>query len=564
MSSNNPVPNFYRVSANDFKKIPGSPIAYWVSPQFVNPFTKANIFIKDLTISDGQTKTGNNDKYLRQHWEIALDEIGPEKKWWQHPKGGPSRKWYGNVDWVIDWSNEARKHYRKDRVARILPEYLWGKSGISWTLITSGDISFRTLEPNQIFNLAAPSLFFKSEKNINICLGFLNTKYVSKILKIINPTLNMNVGEIRSLPIIDEIEIIRNEINNFVKKMIDLSKSDWNSYETSWDFTSLPLLCPDYREKTVQETYAKLRKHWKEMTFKMQKLEEENNRIFIEAYGLQDELTPEVPLKEITLTCNPYYRYGDDKSEEQLEAFLQRDTIKEFISYAVGCIFGRYSLDVDGLVLANAGDGLEQYLAKVPEPSFTPDESGILPITDEDDFTDDLPNQFRRFLRASFGEEHYQENLHYIEETIGKDIRGYVRKDFYADHVQRYKKRPIYWMISSPSGTLRALIYLHRYTRDTINRFLNDYLRPYQKKLTAKKDHLAVISDSSSAAKQEKTRALKRINEIEKQLKELSRWEHDVVYPLAMERIELDLDDGVKVNYGKLGAILEPVKGLNG
>lgn len=210
---------FFRASAENFKAIPGSPIAYWVSENFVNPFKIASETIYDLTISDGQTKTGDNDKYLRQHWEVASSTVGPKAKWWQHPKGGPYRKWFGNVDWVIDWSETARKHYRKDRVARILPEYLWGKRGISWTLITSGESSFRTLEANQIFNLAAPSLFFHDESNIEKCLGFLNTKYVTKLLKVINPTLNMNVGEVRCLPLLDSIspqieEITREGLNN--------------------------------------------------------------------------------------------------------------------------------------------------------------------------------------------------------------------------------------------------------------------------------------------------------------------------------------------------------------
>jgi type II restriction/modification system DNA methylase subunit YeeA len=278
---------------------------------------------------------------------------------------------------------------------------------------------------------------------------------------------------------------------------------------------------------------------------------------------LEDELTPDVPLEEITLTCNPYYRYGKNKSEDELERLLLADTMREYVSYAVGCIFGRYSLDKDGLVLANAGDDIEEYYRQIPEPTFVPDESGILPVTADEDYADDLPSQFRSFLRTTFGDQHYRANISFIEEAVGKDIRGYFLKNFYSDHVKRYKKRPIYWMISSPNGSFKALIYLHRYHKDTINRFLNDYLRPYQQKIKAKIENNAHIIDSGSYGTTEKNRAQKQITEYEKQLKELYTWEKDVVYPLASQRIELDLDDGVKVNYGKLGAILDKVKGLN-
>lgn len=238
--------------------------------------------------------------------------------------------------------------------------------------------------------------------------------------------------------------------------------------------------------------------------------------------------------------------------------------MSQFISYGVGCIFGRYSLDKDGLILADAGDNLDVYLAQIPKPILRPDESGILPITDDNDFADDLPSQWRAFLRAAFGDKHYEENLRFLEDGLGKRLRQYFLKGFYDDHVKRYKKRPIYWLITSPKGTLQALIYLHRYNRDTVNRFLNDYLRPYQQKLEAKRVSAEHVLTGGGSSQSEKTKAQKRIDEIRKALEELSTWERDVVRPLAEKRIELDLDDGVKVNYGKLGAILAKVKGLNG
>jgi type II restriction/modification system DNA methylase subunit YeeA len=255
------------------------------------------------------------------------------------------------------------------------------------------------------------------------------------------------------------------------------AKSDWDAYETSWDFTTLPLLQPDHLAETLEASYTTLRTHWQGMTDEMQRLEEENNRIFIDAYGLQDELTPEVPLNEITLTCNPAYRYGIKNDEGSNETRLRADTMAEFLSYAVGCMFGRYSLDAPGLILANQGETLADYLARIPEPQFMPDEDNVIPVLDADWFADDITDRFRLFLRVTFGDAHFRENLRYIEDALGKDIRKYFTKDFYADHVKRYKKRPIYWMFSSPKGSFQALVYMHRYRSDTVSVVLNDYLR---------------------------------------------------------------------------------------
>ena len=343
--------------------------------------------------------------------------------------------------------------------------------------------------------------------------------------------------------------------------------SDWDSYETSWDFNSLPLLNPDYRQPTLKATYQKLRAHWREMTLEMQQLEKENNRIFIEAYGLQDELTPEVPLTEITLTCNPHYRYGGDKSEEELEALLLADTMRELVSYAVGCMFGRYALDKPGLILANQGETIEDYLKRVPEPSFPADDDNVIPMLDGDWFTDDIAERFRKFLRVAFGDEHYEANLKFFEKALGKngkarDIRDYFLKDFYSDHVRRYKKRPIYWLFSSPKGSFNALIYMHRYRPDTVSVVLNDYLREFRTKLTSHKSHLEAVSISAGASAGEKTKALKEIDKINKMIVELEDYEREVLYPLATEQVEIDLDDGVKANYPKFGAALKKIVGL--
>ncbi|WP_222613859.1 hypothetical protein [Undibacterium seohonense] len=277
-------------------------------------------------------------------------------------------------------------------------------------------------------------------------------------------------------------------------------------------------------------------------------------------------------LNEITLTCNPHSRYGGDKSEDELEVMLLADTMRELVSYAVGCMFGRYSLDKPGLILANQGETLADYLTKVPQPSFPADDDNVIPMLGGDWFTDDIVERFRQFLRVAFGEAHYEENLQFVEKALNKKgkpqpIRDYFLKDFYNDHVKRYKKRPIYWLFSSELGsklgTFNALIYLHRYRPDTVSVVLNGYLRDFRNKLAAHLSYLQQVGISSSASPAEKTRANKEIDPIKKQLQELDDYERDVLYPLATEQVELDLDDGVKVNYLKLGSALKKIVGLD-
>ena len=382
---------------------------------------------------------------------------------------------------------------------------------------------------------------------------------------ILNPTMHFKIGDFGSFPAAFRTDA---NLKKDVSTLMDLARADWDFFETSWDFTSLPLLNPDYSQQTLKATYQRLRAHWREMTLEMQRLEQENNRIFIEAYGLQDELTPEVPLNEITLTCNPHYRYGNDKSEDELEALLLADTMRELVSYAVGCMFGRYALDKPGLVLANQSETVADYLKRVPEPSFPADDDNVIPMLDGDWFTDDITERFREFLRIAFGEEHYEANLKFVEKALGKngkarDIRDYFLKDFYSDHVRRYKKRPIYWLFSSPKGSFNALIYMHRYRPDTVSVVLNDYLREFRTKLTSHKNHLEAVSISASSSQGEKTKALKEIEKITKMIAEMEEYEREVLYPLATEQVEIDLDEGVKVNYPKLGAALKKIVGLD-
>ena len=310
----------------------------------------------------------------------------------------------------------------------------------------------------------------------------------------------------------------------------------------------------------------------------MRRLETENNRIFIEAYGLQDELTPDVPWHEITLTCNPWYRYGVRNAEcgvtsgelprdKILEERLKGDTVKELISYAVGCMMGRYSLEKMGLILVDQGASESDYYAKVgvdkSAAKFKVDEDGIIPILDNDWFADDIVTRFKAFVKATFGEKHFFENMAWIEEALGKDIRSYFTKDFYKDHLQRYQNRPIYWLFQSPKGAFRALIYMHRYRPDMVGGVLG-YLRSLQTKVDNQLDVAMQVGADESRSASERVRANKDAVKYAKAKKELDEYEKNVLYPLSTERIEIDLDDGVKVNYKKFGVALRKVAALEG
>ena len=578
LSKEKPDCFFFRASAPDFKKIPGSPIAYWVSDRIRNSFIESSS-LNDIAQPRKGITTADNDKYLRNWFEVELGKAALKDcidgiKWYPVNKGGDFRKWNGNKEIVINWKNDGEEIKKFDNSVIRNPSFYF-KEGMTWNDISSGKFAMRYSDDRAMFEGKGPMAFAENNDKLINLISFFNSIVSASILSFLCPTLNFNIGDIAKTPISSKI-LECTTINENGKSCIILSEEDWDSYETSWEFTSLPLLQSDYRCPTLKATYHDLRVHWQEMTIQMLRLEEENNRIFIDAYGLQDELTPEVPLNEITLTCNPHYRYSNSKNADELEVLLLADTMKEFISYAVGCMFGRYSLDKPGLILANQGETIEDYwknlrtyqnlpTANCPLPTdsvFPPDADNVIPILDGDWFTDDISERFRKFLRITFGEEHYEENLKFIEVALGKDIRKYFLKDFYSDHVRRYKKRPIYWLFSSPKGSFNALIYMHRYRSDTVSVVLN-YLREFRIKLTTEKNHLEAVSISASASAGEKTKALKEIESLRKMIEELDSYEREILYPLATEQLEIDLDEGVKVNYQKFGPALRKIPGLD-
>lgn len=330
-----------------------------------------------------------------------------------------------------------------------------------------------------------------------------------------------------------------------LEDFVSLASADSDNFETSWDFRDQPLLRPGLKGATLEASWRNWEAQSTAAIRRMQELETENNRLFIAAYGLDGELQPEVPEEQITLA-----RADQTKDAAAL------------LSYAVGCMMGRYSLDQPGLILADAGATVQDYLGKVPQPTFAPDEDGIIPVLDGEWFEDDIVARTRDFLRVTFGEATLAENVRFIEASLGKELRKYFANQFYKDHLQTYKKRPIYWLVSSPSGSFQALFYLHRYTRDTVNTLLNEYVREFIGKLDAHQKQLAAVSANESARASDRTKAAKEITKIDKMLKEVRAWERDVVLPLAQQRIELDLDDGVKVNYLKFPGLLAPIPGL--
>jgi type II restriction/modification system DNA methylase subunit YeeA len=572
---------FFLAAAKDFMKIPGQAIAYWASDAVVGIFDESPPLSKLIETREGLT-TGSNNLFLRYWHEVSFQSIGlhmsgsleaqeSKKRYFPYVKGGDFRRWSGNYDYVVNWFNDGEelKIFKDPATGRVRSHNYNGeygfKTGFTWSGISSGTFAVRNVPDGFMFDAKGPMGFSIFQNKQAILEAFLNSAVTNHLLKMLAPTLDFKLGHILNLP---TVESIPDKVKAHRDYCVKASMNDWNSFENSWDFTSLPLLKTDISPKKLKACFESLRSGWREITFEMQRLELENNLIFIDAYGLQDELTPEVPLNEITLTCNPHYRFGGNKTEDELDAMLLTDTMREVVSYAVGCMFGRYSLDKPGLILANQGETLADYLAQVPQPSFAADEDNVIPMLDGEWFADDVTERFRQFLRVTFGDAHYDENLAFIEQALnpkGKrnyTLRDYMLGEFYTDHVKRYKKRPIYWMFSSPKGTFNALIYLHRYRPDTASVVLR-YLREFRAKLVARQSTMEQVLINPSTSQAEKTRANKEIDSLKKQIIELQDYENETLYPLATSQVAIDLDDGVKVNYLKLSPALKKITGLD-
>ncbi len=547
---------FYTANQMDFKKIQSIKLGYWSSNNLLEIFEKESI-LKDFFLPKKGMDTGRNDQFLKFWHEIKIRDFDKEiirknVKWVPYNKGGGFRRWYGNQEYVINWENNG-KEVKTFKGSNIRAENSYFEEGLTWTRISSAYFAVRYSPPGFIFDAAGSSLFMNREGfAIELALGFLNSKVSTEILKIFNPTLTFNIGDIANLPLINIQDSIL-----IVEKSVQISKIEWNSLETSWDFNKNELV--RFIGVDIESAYNSYKDYWQLQFFNLHKNEEELNRQFIAIYGLQEELTPEVPLEDITILKE------ESKIENGRLVFQQKEIMAQFISYAVGCMFGRYSLDSEGLILANQGETLEDYFQKIgkeeKELRFLPDSDNVIPILEEEWFDDDIVNRAKIFIRSIWGDDVYNKNIQFVEDSLGSDLRKYFIKNFYTDHVKRYKKRPIYWMFSSPKGNFNVLIYMHRYTPDTLNFILNSYLRPFMEKVRNDMQQQEDIIITGSAA--EIGTARRRQDKLKDILKDCEAYEYDILYPLAGERIAINLDDGVLVNYNKFGKAIAPVLGLN-
>ena len=528
----------HTVDIGTFLEVPGVPFVFDMPPQLLELYGKSDVLGQVFEARQGLA-TGNNNRFLRYWWEVSRLNIGYGVRsreesqesgclWFPYNKGGSPVAWWGNQEHVIAFDNDNFEIL--STVGNKLPSRSkYFKSSITWSNIGSNGAKFRYLPEGFIFDVSGMSIFVDDEKKKLELLGYLNSKTVRAGLDVLAPTLNYQVGDVARLPL-----VTGTQDNDRVAELIDLSHSEWADSETAHEFRSHPLVRNNEQDLTViaaslkQQRYA--RSEW------IASLEHASD----EYWG---ERIAEVSGHDVLVV--------PEHAPHPTEVTRSSDDAEMLVSYAIGCMFGRYSLDEPGLILADEGGTLQDYLAKVPAPRFMPDADNVIPIVDGDWFEDDIVARFRQFLRAAFGEEHFEENLRFVTESLGvKDIRDYFVKSFYKDHVQRYKKRPIYWLFSSPKGSFNALIYMHRYMPSTVSTVLNEYLREFQAKLRASLEHA------------ERSNNAKEADRLRRVLLELDEYEHDVLYPLASQNIAIDLDDGVKANYPKFGAALKKIPGL--
>lgn len=568
---------FDTTAQDEFKKIPGSPVVYWVSDQFRQAFNDGTALKYYAEIKHGLS-TGKNAAVVRRWTEVDTMEFGLKygtredalssgRKWFPYNKGGNFRKWYGNCEFVLRYDkfgNELMSSFpghRHDGKSHYFLE------GVTWTFISSSSFAARYTPSGFVFDVAGSSLFCDQPKNI---VAFLTSGLCFQFLKTLNPTLNFQVGNLKSLPVIRKL-LTENEgrVSILAKVACSVTQEDWDAYERSWDFESLPILTASSKPTpTLESSYTTWITQNRKTITEMLRLEEENNRLFIDAYGLQDELTPDVPIEQITLTVNPTYRYRGKLTKEEQWTRFRQDTMKELVSYAIGCMMGRYSLDEPGLIYAQSGGtGFDASCYT----TFSADPDGIVPLTDTDWFEDDATHRLIEFISVAWNTAHLEDNLAFLasnlspkrNESSRETLRRYLCDKFFKDHLQTYKKRPIYWLFSSgKQKAFRCLVYLHRYNEGTLARMRTEYVIPLQGMMGSKvrrlEGDIAAAASTAHRRRLEKGRA-----KLVKQQSELREFDEKLRH-YADKRISLDLDDGVKINYGKFGDLLAEVKAIAG
>lgn len=600
-----------KVKQADFEMIPGSSFGYWLSQQLFKIFANSKSINTYADPRQGLA-TGDNNRFLRLWFEVSkakskYNETGYQEainsgfKWFPCTKGGGFRRWYGNKNYIIAFDNENYEALSNSGNHLPSKEYYFLK-GLSWSTISNDNIAFR-YTTNSIFETKGSICFPRTNTNIYILSAYLNSIVVQKMLGVISPTLDYHEGPLRKVPckVLDQ-----NEIEIIAKQNISISKSDWDAHETSWDFTSNELLSIDldsydsimhdyagYHQISIDLEPAELnklswrvdvyKKKWETMFLRLHQNEEELNEKFIHIYGLEDELTPDVPLDEVTILQQGEISIEKEKTEDgckEDEKIIWHDDviIKQFISYLVGCFMGRYSVDKPGLIIANQHQDLSSLDLQVdgiensPRSTLSIDDDGIVPIIQESDFfADDMTERIQLAIKTLFGEEQYYENMKYIEQTIGKPLRDYLYKDYYADHQQMYSvkgaKRPIYWLFSSrmgdkhKKGYFKALVYMHRMEADTLSKLHAEYVHPYINKVEQQLREAEEETLRDDLTQAQRNRALKLVNELKEKVKEVKEFEQELV-EMASHRLTIDLDDGVKANYPKFYPLVEPIKGL--
>lgn len=548
---------FFVAAQDEFARIPGSPIAYWI--RNAKPFDGPRV--SDNFVSGGRTKTHGNEQFVRLWWEVEIEN----KAWAPYAMGGEFRKYSGNLLQVVNWSAHARSVY--DSYGGLYPEEFWHKEGITWGKITSARVGFREKPSVAHYDSGAGAIFSSDFVCDRMLLGFLNSPIVNLYLKAMNPTVNTTVNDVMALPLPAQAQFSRVDEN--VLECVSGCQTDWNAYERSWDFQSLPILTASTDpDPTLESSYTAWIAQNRDIIAEMKRLEEENNRLFIDAYGLADELTPDVPIEQITLTVNPAYRYGGKLSENKLWTRFREDTMEELISYSIGCMMGRYSLDEQGLIYANSGN---EGFDPSRYPTFPADDDGIVPLTDTEWFDDDAANRVEKFISVAWDKAKLEQNLAFLTDNLSpkkgegnrETLRRYLSYRFFKDHLQTYKKRPIYWLFSSgKEKAFQCLVYLHRYNEGTLARMRTEYAIPLTSKLATHVGKLEKDKEASTTTAEIK-KLEKEIARLHKQQAELSTFDEKLRH-YADKRIHLDLDEGVKVNYGKFGDLLAEVKVIHG
>ena len=545
---------FDTAAQDEFKKIPGSPVAYWI--QTTHPFDGARIY--HAFGSGGRTKTHGNQIYLRFWWEVGRQS----GIWAPYANGGDYRKYAGNILEVVNWSSSARRFYESH--GGLYSQKYWSKTGITWGLISSARTSFRLKPSEAHYSSGAPTIFENSFHTDYVVLGFLNSPIANLYLTAMNPTINTTVNDVLGLPLPSHFEFP--EIVTNVGNEIELSQDDWDAYERSRGFHTIPILTTS--STTLESSYTAWIAQNRKTITEMKRLEEENNRLFIEAYGLQNELTPDVPIEQITLTVNPAYRYGGELTEEKQGIRFRQDTMKELVSYAIGCMMGRYSLDKPGLIYALSAD---KNFDPCNYTTFHADPDGILPLTDSDWFDDDAVHRLIEFISVAWDAVHLEDNLSFLanylspkkNETSRETLRRYLCDRFYKDHLQTYKKRPIYWLFSSGKHkAFQCLVYLHRYNENTLARMRTEYVIPLQGMMASRirslDEDIATVDSTAFRKRLEKERT-----DLVKKQPELQEFDEKLRH-YTDQQITLDLDDGVRVNYGKFDGLLADAKTIMG